>query len=158
MGISVGKGRPSIYSEELADTICSRLAGGETILRMCKNDENLPCEKTVYSWLMQPDKQYFLQSYHQAREIQAERMAEELIDIADDGINDWMMREDPNNPGYTVNGEHIQRSKLRVDTRKWVSARLLPKKYGDRIQTENKTELSGGLNIISFADIKNDSE
>lgn len=61
-------------------------------------------------------------------------MADEVMDISDDGANDWMQRNDPDNPGYVVNGEHQARSRLRVDTRKWYLSKLAPKRYGDKIE------------------------
>ena len=60
--------------------------------------------------------------------LQAEHWAEEIIEIADDSKNDFVEKE-----GHTaLNSENINRSRLRVDTRKWLMARLAPKKYGDK--------------------------
>lgn len=86
---------------------------------------------TVFRWLAQHGE--FQEQYARAREAQADYLAEEILDIADDGTNDWMERE-----GNTlVDHEHISRSKLRVDARKWLMSKLLPKKYGDRQTTEH---------------------
>jgi len=63
-------------------------------------------------------------------------MADEVMEIADDGTNDWIESNDPDNPGYRFNGEHYQRSRLRVDTRKWMLAKALPKIYGDKTQVD----------------------
>jgi hypothetical protein len=70
-------------------------------------------------------------------------LADELLEISDNGLNDWMERNGEGNVGWLVNGEAIQRSKLRVDTRKWVASKLKPKKYGDR-QTFEHTGKDGG--------------
>jgi hypothetical protein len=60
-------------------------------------------------------------------------LADEIIDIADDGSNDWMERELESGKTIEVlNAEHVARSRLRVDARKWVAAKLKPKKYGDK--------------------------
>jgi len=59
-------------------------------------------------------------------------MADELFEIADDGSNDWMIKNEPENPGYAINGEHVSRSRLRLDTRKWALAKALPKIFGDK--------------------------
>lgn len=69
-------------------------------------------------------------------------MADELLDIADDGSNDWMEREGgaDGQAGYAVNGEVLARSRLRVDTRKWIVCKMLPKVYGDKHRHEH-----GGL-------------
>lgn len=66
-------------------------------------------------------------------------MAEDILDIADDGTNDYMMRERPDGTEYElVNSEHIQRSRLRVDTRKWLMAKMKPKKYGEKLDLTTK--------------------
>ena len=140
-------GRPTKYSKAVADEICGRLASGETILRMCERDKNLPAETTVYRWLFEDGKEYFRENYERARAVQAERFAEELADIADDGRNDWIESNDPNNPGYKANGEYVQRSRLRVDTRKWIASRLLPKKYGDKQELRHTGKDGESLNV-----------
>ena len=100
----------------------------------------MPTDSTVYLWLMQADKKEFLDLYEQACAIKAEKLADELVSIADDGTNDYMTRQRQDGEEYeVVNAEHIQRSRLRVDTRKWVASKLLPKKYGER----NSIEVTG---------------
>jgi hypothetical protein len=72
-------------------------------------------------------------------------MADELIDIADDGRNDWMARPGNATIGYELNGEHVQRSRLRSDTRKWLLSKCLPKVYGDKINAD--VSVDGGVTI-----------
>lgn len=83
----------------------------------------------------------FRDQYASAREAQADALVEECLEIADDGSNDWMTREGKDKePAWALNGEHVNRSRLRVDTRKWWAARLAPKKYGDKqevVSTQN---------------------
>ncbi|MBL0935522.1 MAG: terminase small subunit protein [Rhizobiaceae bacterium] len=125
-------GRPSDYSEALADTICERLTQGESLRAICRDDD-MPHAGTVCRWLAKHDD--FREQYSHAREAQAELMADELVEIADDGSNDWMERKDAEGEliGWRENGEALRRSALRVDTRKWIASRLLPKKYGDKL-------------------------
>jgi hypothetical protein len=124
-------GRPSDYSEELADLICTRIADGESVRAICADDD-MPDKATVFRWLAKHES--FRDQYAQAKAAQAEHMADEILDIADDGSNDWMERRAADGSTVeVVNGEHIQRSRLRVDSRKWLLSKLLPKKYGDRI-------------------------
>lgn len=85
----------------------------------------------VYNWIMD-DQDGFAGKYARAREIQAHVLTDELVDIADNGTNDWMERNDPENPGWLANHEHIQRSRLRLDARKWAASKILPNVYGDR--------------------------
>jgi len=136
-------GRPTDYTPELAVEICSRLATGESLRSICR-DDHMPNKTTVFKWLFENKFPEFNDQYAQARAMQAETMAEEMLDIADDGTNDWMERFDSegNATGYQLNGEHVQRSKLRIDTRKWAASKLLPKRYGDRITTEHTGKVS----------------
>jgi hypothetical protein len=81
------------------------------------------------------DREGFSERYARAREIQALTIADELLDIADDGRNDWMQRGgDDERGGWELNGEHIQRSRVRIDTRKWMLSKMLPKSYGDKAE------------------------
>lgn len=122
-------GRPSSYTPEIAREICERLAAGESLRSICR-DEHMPDRSTVVAWVVE-DRHGFSSQYARARDLGLEEMAESLTEISDDGVNDWMETNDPDNPGYRVNGEHVQRSKLRVDTRKWLLSKLAPKRYGD---------------------------
>jgi hypothetical protein len=78
----------------------------------------------------------FRDQYASAREAQADYYAEEIIEIADDGSNDWMERKRGDETIEVENHEVIGRSRLRVDTRKWLMARMAPKKYGERVMQE----------------------
>jgi hypothetical protein len=129
------QGRPTDYTRELADRICADIAIGISVRTIC-NDESMPCVSTIFNWLRTHND--FLQQYERAKEIQADALAEDILDIADDGTNDWMAREDKdgNNIGWQINGEHVQRSRLRVDARKWIASKLKPKKYGDKVNVE----------------------
>lgn len=126
-------GRPSGYTQEIASRICEELAKGRSLRSVCKADD-MPCMSTVFNWLHSFPE--FLEQYTRAKEESADALVDEMLDIADDAANDWMEVHDKDNPGYRLNGEAINRSRLRVDTRKWIAAKLKPKKYGERVQTE----------------------
>lgn len=126
-------GRPSGYTQEIADRICAQLSAGMSLRTVCKA-EDMPDAATVYRWLRTQSE--FCEQYTRAKEDAADAFAEEMLDIADEASNDWMEVHDKDNPGYRFNGEHVNRSRLRVDTRKWIASKLKPKKYGDRVQTE----------------------
>lgn len=134
-------GRPSKFTQELADEICERISEGESLRRICLS-EHMPERRTVFSWLMKPEFEGFQHQYTRARELQAENFADEMNDIADDGSNDYMENVDDQGAviGYKLNGEHIQRSKLRIDTRKWIASKLKPKKYGDKLELSGDAE------------------
>lgn len=131
------QGRPSAYSDELATAMCERLSLGESLRQICEDDA-MPGKSTVMRWLA--DKPDFRDQYARAREAQADYWAEQIIEISDDGANDSYLDEDGN---ARVNQDVIARSRLRVDTRKWLMARMAPKKYGDKI-TQEHTGTDGG--------------
>jgi len=122
--------RPSDYSQEIADAICERIADGDSLRTICADDA-MPNKATVFRWLAKHPA--FSDQYAHAREAQADTLADELTDIADDGTNDWMERKGSEGEviGWRENGEAINRSRLRVDARKWIASKLKPKKYGD---------------------------
>lgn len=122
-------GRPTSYSPELADKICEEIVLGFSLRTICKK-ESMPCVSTIFNWLRTNES--FLEQYEKAKESQADSLAEEILDIADDGTNDWMERQNKDGSTYiALNVEHVQRSRLRVDARKWIASKLKPKKYGD---------------------------
>jgi hypothetical protein len=139
-------GRPSDYTEETALLICLRLSDGESLRAICA-DEGMPDKTTVFRWLSKHEE--FRTQYAKAREEQADALFDEIIDIADDGSNDWMERKnaDGDNIGWTENGEALRRSALRVDARKWIVSKLLPKKYGDKQQVDH----SGSIKVVISA-------
>ena len=102
-------------------------------------EEGMPNHVTVLRWALTIPE--FRNQYAIAREMQAEVLADELLEIADDGRNDWMEKQDQNGAmiGWRENGEAMRRSQLRIETRKWVAAKLMPKRWGDK----NTTELTG---------------
>lgn len=121
-------GRPSIYSEELGINICARIAEGESVRQICR-DEDMPSMPAIFLWLK--DKPEFLKHYTRAKEIQAESMVEDILQIADDGLNDTYIDENGNT---RTDKDVVARSRLRVESRKWIASKLLPKKYGDKIE------------------------
>ena len=128
-------GRPSSYNKEIADYICLKIGTSvQGIKRLCKSDPKMPDDTTIFEWRYKNPE--FARQYAEAKRKQAELLAEYTLDIAEDGRNDFMENEDPNNPGYKVNGEYYQRSRLRIDTLKWHASKLLPKVYGDHKQLE----------------------
>jgi hypothetical protein len=136
-------GRPSTYTPKRAAKICAEIAVGKSLREICRAD-GMPDMRTVFRWLAAHDE--FRQQYARAREAQADYLAEEILEIADDGTNDWIERQQGDSVSRLVDHENINRSRLRVDARKWLMSKLQPKKYGDRIQQE----VSGSL---TFAEL-----
>lgn len=118
---------------------------GHSLRAICR-DAGMPPPSTVRWWVVD-DRNGFAARYARARDVGLDDLAEEIIDISDDAGNDWMESNDPDNPGWRANHDHIQRSKLRVDARKWYVAKLAPKRYGDRLDVT-----SGGDKLAASAD------
>lgn len=133
-------GRPSTYNAETASLICASLAEGKPLVRIVE-EIGVPIQ-TVYSWMNAHPE--FSEAYARAREDQADTLADEIIKISDDASNDSCEDEDGK---IVTNHENIQRSKLRVDTRKWVASKLRPKKYGDKQQLEHSGPDGKPLNL-----------
>lgn len=128
-------GRPTDYTPHLADVICARLAEGESLRSVCR-DADMPDKASVFRWMR--THQEFCDQYTRAKQASADAMIEDMLDIADDGANDWMekLNADGEIIGRQLNGEHVNRSRLRVDTRKWIAERMQPKKYGAKVSQE----------------------
>ena len=125
--------RPSDYTISIGDSICEGVAEGKSLSKISKELNIKP--RNVFNWFRSNDE--FLQNYTRAKEEQAELFAEEIIEIADDNERD---RYSDSEDGFTkIDHDVIARSRLRVDARKWVASKLKPKKYGDRITTEDIT-------------------
>jgi hypothetical protein len=126
-------GRPRALTHALRTEICERIALGET-LREITRRKGMPARSTVCKERL-ADKE-FSDQYVRAREIQLEEMEDELLEIADDARNDWVEKRNATGEvnSWTVNGEHIQRSRARLETRKWLMSKRAPRKYGDKVE------------------------
>lgn len=141
-------GRPSEYTPEIAADICERLADGDSLRQICRDlGIGVP---TVFRWLEASEE--FRNQYARARDVQADVFADEISRIADDGSNDWMERNAKDNPGWVANGEHLQRSRLRVDTRKWIASKLKPKRYGERLELAGDDKAPLIVKVVRYTD------
>ena len=128
-----GRGRPTKYTEAIAAEICQRIGDGETLNQICRSD-HMPARPTIVSWVLE-NRENFSDRYARARDMQLEHWADEVIDVADDGRNDYMEKSSSGdeNSSWVLNGEHVQRSRLRIDSRKWLLSKLKPDRYGERL-------------------------
>jgi hypothetical protein len=122
------RGRPSDYGAEIADTICDRLARGESLRAICA-DEGMPDRATVSRWLARYEE--FRDQYAFAREWQADCLVDRILEIARDSSGDWVEKVQPDGKVVlVVDHENIARSRLRINALKWIAARMAPRKYG----------------------------
>ena len=143
-------GRPSIYSQDLADEICVRLSSGESLRSICR-DEHMPAQSQVYVWLNA--KKDFADQYARAREEQADTHADEIIAIADESPEVNHIRDkDGNVIDIKIDSGYVAYQKQRIEARKWTAAKLRPKKYGDRVthagDDESPLVLENNMNVF----------
>ena len=135
-------GRPTDYTLELADSICERLAAGES-MRSVSRDEDMPAMSTLFKWIR--EKPEFSEQYTKAKEESADALAEDMVDIADNQVSQPIMvdglplKDEDGNVIMVVDNVAVNHAKLRIDTRKWAASKLKPKKYGDRTMIEDIT-------------------
>jgi len=140
-----GRGAPTKFNAEMAEKICHLVTEGHSLRQIAKQP-GMPVPSTITLWLLRHDD--FSVQYTRAREIQADRFADEIVGIADDGTNDWIERERKDgSKDIVLDHEHVDRSRLRVDARKWLMARMAPKKYGERVTQELIGKDGGPINI-----------
>ena len=128
-----------MFTQEVADAICARLAAGESLNGICKTD-GMPAESTVRAWALD-DVEGFSAKYARARAIGYERLADELLTIADTPLTGVKTKTNDKGEVETTEGDMIEHRRLQVDARKWMLAKMLPKKFGDKL------ELGGGLEL-----------
>lgn len=120
---------------ELINTICERISEGNS-LRSVLDPKDMPSMPTFYKWIDDNDER--IKQYARACETRADVIFDEMFDIADDGTNDFVKKDIGDGVQVDqLNSEHIQRSRLRIDTRKWALSKMNPKKYGDRLNIES---------------------
>lgn len=152
------KGRPTSYTKAIGDKICDRLANGESLLKICK-DETMPHRATIHRWLLATETdekgetvktyQEFCDKYDIAIAVRTDLMFDEIEAIADESNEIIKKGAEKKSSAYA------SAQRLRIDARKWYLSKVMPKKYGDRqtVTTEDKDgntmPISG--NVITFA-------
>lgn len=128
------KKHSDLYISDTLNEICDLMVNEKLSLRSVLLKDGMPSSRTFYQWIANDEDKE--KQYARACKDRADALFDELLDIADDGQNDYMIKN-----GYTaLDSEHIQRSKLRVDTRKWALAKMNPRKYGDKLDVTTDGE------------------
>ncbi len=117
------QGRPSKYTEELANFICSEIAEGKSLRSIIRDNEHVPSMVTIFNWL--GNHESFVNQYTRAKDQSAEALADDIQDIA----------------RRTLNGEFEANSaRVALDAYKWTAAKLKPKTYGDKVDVTSGGE------------------
>lgn len=137
-------GRPSTFTQEIADRICERLADGESLRSICK-DEGMPSTGTVCRWLTENEK--LQEQYARARELQADALFDDVLHIADNPQLGEKRKVTSDGKEEISYGDMIEHRRLQVDARKWMAGKLRPKKYGE-FKAVELTGADGGPVVI----------
>ena len=122
------------YEMAIMEGICERIANGESLDKVCKGD-GMPVRRTVFAWLNTIPECTMM--YQNALAMRGEHYADQIVDMADSAIGQP--------------GEIVSATKVAVDARKWVAARLLPKKYGDKLDvTAATTSINTNVNVGTY--------
>jgi hypothetical protein len=117
------------YDPILADAVLDLIAQGYSLKRVCER-EGMPSMPSIHQWTTRHKD--FGDRYIKACILKAQVWADEIMDISDDSRNDWEQIEDKNGEVlYRFNHDHVKRQQMRIDTRKWYLAHILPKQFGD---------------------------
>lgn len=112
--------------DDIFNYVCLEIEKGRALRNVLK-DDNMPSTSTFYQWLDNNEDK--AKQYARATEVRAEIIFDDIINIADQNENDTYINDEGKE---VVNNDVIQRSRLRIDARKWVLSKLNPKKYGDK--------------------------
>jgi Bacteriophage Sf6, terminase small subunit-like len=130
MTVQRKRGRPSDYCAEIAMTICDRLADGESLRAICAGD-GMPNKATVFRWIGRHKD--FRDQYAVAREVQADDILDEILEIAHDDSRDHVKKVGADGKvTWVVDHENIARCQLKINALFRIVAQLAPRKYGNR--------------------------
>lgn len=148
-------GRPTIYTPELAAELCAYLAMGESLRTVCAR-EGIPGMTTVFRWLgasnVEPWAPDFREQYARAKEEAADAMAEEILYISDNTEVGEIVVTKPDKSGKMVTEtrkeDMLGHRRLQVDTRKFLMAKMKPKRYGDKLDlTSDGEKIGRGMSL-----------
>lgn len=132
-------GRPSTFTQEIADEICERMADGESLRAICSSD-NMPRRSTVFRWLAADEA--FRDQYAHACELRTDELFDQMLEIADTPQIGTKSVSKASGIEITE-ADMIEHRRLQVEARKWALGKMAPKKYGDKV-TQELTGPGGG--------------
>jgi hypothetical protein len=124
------------YDAKIAQEICDAISSSSKgIRKLCKLNKHWPTPSHIFTWIHTYPQ--FKEQYARAKQTQIESFVDDVIDIADDSTNDWIENEKGT---LVANHDHINRSRLRIDTRKWLASKLCPKIYGESKEPKDNSD------------------
>ena len=134
----------------MIDEICRRVALGQSLGKICEEEDDFdfPARPTFLDWVRNDTPPGIADKYARARELQFEAWADQIVEHADRPLIGEKTKEGPNGTEVTT-GDNVDRARLMVDSRKWMLSKLLPKKYGEKLQTE-VSGADGGPVVVTW--------
>lgn len=130
-----------MYSEsqrtEIFDKICERIEKGESLYKIL-SDENMPSSQTFYIWIDTDELKS--KKYARATELRSERIFEEILEISDTPVEGIVLETDDNGRTKEKRGDMLGHRRLQVDSRKWMLSKMMPKKYGEKLDIDHTTK------------------
>jgi hypothetical protein len=130
------------FDQKLFDRICERMAEGESLRAICKT-KDYPAKRTVLRWVASDEE--LQKQYAKAQMDRIDHYAEQIVDIADECRVGKKVTTKANGDVETVEVDMVERARVQIDARKWICARMNPKKYGDRVLNEHMGEGGGAV-------------
>ncbi|KTD58795.1 hypothetical protein Lsai_1402 [Legionella sainthelensi] len=138
-------GRPTQYTDKLAKEICDKIASSSKgTKKLCAEHPHWPCQATLFTWLK--NNEDFSEQYAQAKICQIELLVDEIIEISDDASQDQHVNKQRE---LVSNPQTVHRARLKVDTRKWLASKLVPKVYGNKVDIESDNSMSEELRKLN---------
>lgn len=137
-------GAKSTFTQAKADAICARLADGDSLREACAT-VGLVAESTVRAWALDDVGPGFAAQYARARGLGYDRLADELLRIADTPVPGVKTTTKPNGDVETIEGDMIEHRKVQIDARKWMLSKMLPKVYGDKVDVAHSGNVAVSL-------------
>lgn len=132
--------------EDIFNEICKRIENGESLNKIVK-EKGTPASETVYKWIDSDEEK--AKKYARATEKRAESIFEEIIQISDTPIEGVVIETDDNGRTKEKKGDMLGHRRLQIDARKWMLSKMMPKKYGDRVELEHSGEVKTDLSKLS---------
>ena len=147
----------TLNREAVMDVVCEHLSAGKSLNWICENVAGVPTTSTIMDWVRAEPDTLGLR-YARAREKGYQLLAEDIIDISEQ-THTWTTVQELNEDGkpllddkgqpifrkvlVPLSPDVIAHNRLRIDTRKWMLSKMLPKIYGDKLDLTTKGEKIG---------------
>ena len=138
--------RPTKLTDNLRKKILNKISDGYSVRKLCA-DRKYPTRDMFYKWIREDAS--FAEDYEKATQYRADFLADEILEIADDDLGDFDVRDLDDETIAKIDQIRLARAKVKIDARKWIAAKMSPKKYGNnvKVESDNKHDHAGSVTI-----------